>query len=627
MLAKIREKTQGIIATLILCFVAIPFILWGIGSYFEGSSSVAVAEVNGMEISQQAYRERLEELRAADPKRADNRAMKELILDSLIDQTLLLAEAEDRGYRLSDARLAQTIRDIPYFQRDGRFEPALYESLLRRQGMRTGDFETRLRRDNVAAQVQRGLSDSAFVTEADVAAMVRLLRQERHVSYTLLQPEGFLSKVNVSAQEVEDHYKSNQDSYRTPEAVRVEHLTLTAADVAKDMQPTEEELRQAYSTEAARFVTPEKRRASHLLINLPAGAPEPAVQSAQARSADLAKQARAGGNFQALAKKHSDDKDSAVNGGDLGEIRRGTLPPELETAIFSLKPGEIAGPVRTQYGFHVVKLTSHTPEQRQSYESAKRELLEQVRKRKGEERFFELSERFRNLVYEHPEGLQTAAKQLGLTIQTGDWFTRSGGSGVASHPRVVTAAFEPDVLSQARNSDAIDVNPETIVSIHVVGHRPSTVKPLDEVRASIERTLKEQRAREQAKATADDWLTKLQQGTPLKELARQAGATLHASKALTREQTAGVDRRLAEAVFAAPRPQNSAVHGQVDLASQGTAVYALESVRDGDPATADTALKEKARRQLLQRRGADYYTSYRSGLRKSADVKINADQL
>ena len=627
MLAKIREKTQGIIATFILFLVAIPFVLWGIGSYFEGGSTAPVAEVNGIEISQQAFRQKLEEFQGLSQQRAESPQLKKLILDNLIDQTLLLAEVEDNGYRTSDAQLARIIQEIPYFQRDGKFEPGLYNALLRQQGLRPADFEARVRRDNLTVQLERGLSESAFATQAEIDAMLRLLQQERVVSYALITPDKFLPKITVSAQEVEDYYQSNQDSFRAPEAVRVEHLTLKADAVARQVSPSEEELRQAYAAEAARYVTPEKRKASHILIEVPAGAKDDEVEAARKRAEELLTQIRGGADFAALAKKHSSDAESAPKGGDLGFVTRGVLPAELENGVYALKPGEVSDIIRTSYGFHLTKVTALTPEERRSFEAVKKELTDMVQKRKGEERFYELAERFRNLVYENPEGLAAAAKQLGLEVETSDWFTRSGGAGVAARPKVVAAAFEADVLSGERNSDAVEVDPQTLVAVHVVDHRPSVVRPLSEVRANIERTLKEQRARERARAAAEEWVAKLNEGKSLKQLAGELGVPVEASKSVSREKSAGLLPQLSDAVFAAPKPGDQPVYGKVDLAAQGAAVFALEAVQEGDPAKADEALRARVRQQLLRRRGADYYASYRAGLRQGADVEINADQL
>lgn len=628
MLAKIREKTQGIIATLILTFLAIPFILWGIGSYFEGNSSIAVAKVNGTEITQQTYRQRLEEFSGLDPRRSENQAIKELIVDTLVDQTLLVSNAEDEGYRLSDSQLLKLIHDVPYFQQDGRFDSVKYEALLRQQGMRPADFETRLRRDQVTTQIQRGLSESAFVTEADVAAALRLMKQERRISYALISPEQFISKVSVSAPEIQEYYQTNQESFRTAEAVRIEYVTLKADAIKQQAQPTEEEIRQAYNADIARFTTPEKRTVSHILINAVQGTDETTDKAARAKAEDLLKQIRAGKNFAALAKEHSDDKESGAKGGDLGQMLRGSLPPELEAAVTNLKPGEVTtAPVRTRFGYHIAKLTAYQPEQRQSFESVKKELTEQLSRRKGEEKYYELTERFRNLVYEHTEGLAPVAKELGLTVQTSEWFTRQGGHAITANPKVIAAAFEPDVLSRQRNSDTVEIDPETLLALRVIEHRPSVVRPLEEVRATIERTLKEQRAREQAQAAAAEWTKKIEAGGKLAEVARSAGVSVQAAKTITREQAPGVDRRVAEAVFSAPRPAEKPVVGQVDLGKQGYAVYLLEAVKDVDVAAVDAESKNRLRAQLAQRRGADFYNSYRAGLRKTADIKVNKDQL
>lgn len=627
MLAKIRERTQGIIATLILAFVAIPFVLWGIGSYFRGESDVPVAKVNGVKIGQETYRRHLEELQRARPGSAGNSVMKQLVLESLINQTLLTSQAHDEGYRISNAELASLIHGIKDFQRNGKFQPALYQAALSGRGLNPAEFEARLRQESVVTQVQVGLTESAFVTQAEIDATLRLLQQERRVAYATVNPHAFASKLTVSAQDINDYYQANQESFRAPEAVRVEYVSLNAADLAKKIEPTEEQLHKAYDASAARFVTPAKRRISHILISLPSQAKEAEVQAAKARAEDLLKKIHAGADFAALAKKYSDDTASAKKGGDLGEVAPGVLPPPLQAAAFALKPDQVSEPVRTNFGFHLVKLTGFTPERRKSYESVKPQLREQVRKRKGEERFYELSERFKDLVYEHPEGLQTTADALGLKIEKSDWFTREGGTGIAAQPKVVAAAFEPDVLNRSQNSDAIDAGPDTLVAVHVVDHRPSAVRPLAEVRAKIEAQLKEQRAREQAQAATQKWVKELDGGKKIAALGNETGVKLHAAVTLTREHPQNVDAGVVDAVFSAPRPKDKPVVGQVDLGKKGFAIYVLESVKDGNPATADATLKEKVRALLRQLNGADYYASYRVGLRKTADVKINADQL
>ena len=627
MLAKIREKTQGIIATLILAFVAIPFVLWGIGSYFDGGSMAPVAKVDGVEISQDNYRRRLEELQSANPRAAVNDLMKQVAIQGLVEETLLTSQAQKGGYRIGDAELAALIHADPQFQRDGKFQPALYEAILNAQGLRPAQFEAQVRRQIVVTQAQSALSQSAFVTDAEINATLRLLLQERRVSYALIGGGAFSAKSNISAKDIDDYYQANRESFRSPEAARFAYVSLKATDVAASIEPTDAQLREAYQAEAARYVTSAKRRISHILISLPGQPREEDVQAAKKRAEELLKQIRSGADFAALAKKESSDTESAKQGGDLGDIAPGLLPAELEAAAAALKQGEVSDPIRTSFGFHLVKLSGLTPERGKSFETVKQELRDLVRKRKGEERFYEQVERFRNLVYENPQGLDAVAKALDLDVAQSDWITRAGGPGIAAQARVVAAAFEPDVLSGERNSDAIDVDAQTMVAVHVVDHRPSEVRPLADVRADIEKMLMDRQAREDAHAAAKQWVEEIQQGKSIAALARGPGITLRAAQTLTRERPGDTHPAIVNAVFAAARPKTQPVAGQVDLGKQGFAVYVLESVKDGDPAAAGAEAKARVRQQLLRRHGADYYASYREGLRNTSDIKINAEQL
>jgi peptidyl-prolyl cis-trans isomerase D len=632
MLTKIREKTQGIIATFILALIVIPFALWGINSYFEGGSRIHVAEVNGNDITQQDYRRALEPFRGRlEPAMLDSRAFKEQVLEGLIGQTLLVEDAVRQGYRLSDSRLAERIRQEPFFQSDGRFDPRRYEALLRQEGMTPRDYETRLREQNLTGQIQSGLAGSGIVTEAEVNALIQLLRQERELTSITISPEPFLAKAAVSPEELESYYAGHPELGKSPEQARIAYLRLSAADLVQHYQPNQEELEKAYVEEAARYTKPAKRRAAHILIQLPTGTGEDAAPPALARIQDLEQQLRAGADFAGLARKFSDDKDSGAKGGDLGEIRPGVLPKEVEAALTNLKLGQVSAPVRSTYGYHLIKLTALTPEARQSLNAVKPELVKLVRRRKGEEKFYEAAEKFRDLVYSQPESLEPTAKALGLEIQTSGWFTRNVAgtsvSGITTDPRVVEAAFQPEVLARTRNSDAIELNAETLVAVRVLEHRPATRQTLAELKPRIERLLKEEKARTSAQQQGETWLKQLQAGETFEALAQRHGLKLPARKSVTRDSK-GSDPRVLQAAFRAGRPApGKASYSGVDLGSQGYALVAVTRVVDADPAKIDPAAREKAKRLLAERRGAGYYASYRDGLRQQAKVRLYPDKL
>ncbi|MHB8714888.1 MAG: SurA N-terminal domain-containing protein [Sulfuricaulis sp.] len=628
MLSQIREKTQGIIATFILLLIVIPFALWGINSYFDNGSNINVAKVGDVYISQATYRNAMDRLRGrVDPTAFNTPQFKKLVLDNLIDQTLLAQDARKQGYRISDAWLAQAIRSLPYFQQNGHFDVAQYQAALQREGMSPHEYETQLRTVGLTSQIQTGLSESGFVTDADIDDVARLMAQQREVAYGVISSAALAAKTTVSEQQVDQYYSSHVDMFQTPEQVRIQYLLLSAGDLDKDYQPTEEELKKAYSEESGRYVTPETRRASHILIALPAHATGTQVKDALTKIEGIAKLARAGADFAKLAKKYSADSATAAHGGDLGEVHRGELPKEVEAAVYALKPGEISKPIRSAYGYHLVKLTAYTPSKQKSFVAVRKDLVDLLRRRKGEDKFTDVSEKFRDLVYEQPDSLAPAAKALGLEIQKSDWFTRDGGSGIAANPKVAQAAFDPDVLSEALNSDPIDNNDDTLVSIRVTDRRPAGRKPLTEVRAQIEQILKQQQAQDQAHELGEKWLHELLAGASLESLAKQYGFKYLPAQEITRQQTTGVDPRITEAAFRSPRPQpNKPVYDLVDLGGQGYAVLALVRVQDPS-GKIDNDVLEKARTLLSTRRGPDYFADYRAGLREQEKIKIYSEQL
>ena len=621
MLSKIREKTQGIIATFILALIAIPFALWGINSYFDAGPRVAVAKVNGTEISQNDYRRALEPLRGQlPPQTVESAAFKKQLVESLVEQTLLVDDALDQGYRVSNARLANLIREQEYFRRDGQFDVERYQALLRNEGLTAREFEQRLRDQNLTGQVRAGFSASAIVTNEEIDALVRLLRQERDITYAVVRPDSYRSRVMVTPEEIQAYYDKHTDLGRSPEQVRIAYLTLSAEELAKRYEPTKAEIEKAYEENASRFVKPVKRRASHILIEVK-GASEGAVQQALSRAQALEKQIRAGADFSTLARKSSDDKESAPRGGDLGEIRPGVLPAELDAAIVSLKPGQVSAPVRTSYGYHLAKVTALTPEMRRPLAEVRSELVRDIRARKGEEKFYELSEKFRDIVYAQQESLEPAAKALGLKVRLSDWFTRSGGRDMKD-PRFIEAAFQPDVLSKVRNSDAIELSHQAIAAVRVVEHRPETRGSLAELRPEVERRLREEKALAWAQETGRALLKRLREGERLEALARSEALKLEVRKGLTRGAK-GVEPQILQAAFRAGEPtdQRAGYEGAA-VGSQGYAVVAVTRVADPEAGKIDPALRERARRTLAEQRGAGYYEAYRAGLRQQAKIKI-----
>ena len=626
MLSAIRDKTQGIIATFILALVIIPFALWGTYSYFEGGSNVSVAEVDGTEISQQTYRITIDQLLASNinPALLQSPEFKRQVLDSLIDQTLLVRNAIEQGYRIGDAELVRFIRQIPQFQREGQFDPLLYEAALRREG---ASFPERLRTLHIAGQIQAGLMESAFLLPADKEALIRLWSEQREFDYVVVRPDRFISGVRVAEDAIKEYYDLHPTEFRTPEQVRVEYLELSLANLAGEFEPTEADLRQAYEEEQGRFLTPEQRRVSHILFEVAVDAKQEDVDRVLQKARDIEAQLRNGGDFAALAKEHSADSGTAANGGDLGVVTQGVLPRELEQAIAKLKVEEITAPVKTSYGYHIAKLTEHTPATGKSFEEAREELQKIVRQRRAEEVFYQKVEQLSNLAYEHPDSLGPAAEALDLKPLQSDWFSREGGQGITANAKVAEAAFGPDVLHDSRNSEAIELGTDKVVVLRVIGHREAARKPLDEVRAQIQTRLQREQATAETNKLGGEIYASLLGGQSLEQLAKANGLNLERAQ-ITRIDPKQVNRQIVTAVYKAPKPQSDTpVYGEVDLGAAGHAVFMLKSVKATTTPDADDVLVRRVDSALQQRLGRGQYGDYLVRLRETADIKVFPDRL
>lgn len=634
LLSTIREKTQGWIAAIILGMIAVPFALWGINYYF-GTGSVKVAEVNGAEISVDAYRRTLDDQRralqqilgrGADPRALDTAEFRQRVLDGMIDEILVTDAIQAEGYRVSDTELAQQIRLAPQFQRDGHFDPQLYERLLRSAGMDPRHFEARLRNDVLVQQMQSGYAQSTIVSAADIEASLKLEAQQREASVAILKPSVLRNRTKVSNDAIEREYSQNASRYKTAERVRVDYLRLSIDDLAKGVQVSHSELQQALAEAERVATTKEERRASHILVKLAPGADAAAEKAAMSKIQALRARLVAGANFADVARQNSEDPGSALQGGDLGVITAGTLDKEFEKALFTLKkPGDLSAPVRSAFGLHLIKLTAL----KRGKATVDRQKVEaELRAGKAEQRFYDLSEQFRNLVYEQSDSLKPAAEALGLRVETSGWLVRGEpGTGALASPKVVEAAFDPDVLEQGRNSQAIELSPNTLIALRVNTHEPSRQRPLAEVRGEIETALLQVAQQQEAERLAQEAVQKLDGGQPFDATARGYGMDIQPAKLFGR-QVSGVDTRLLQALFRAPHPAgNKPAYGSAILSDGSLALFELKRVVEPSKTAASATGTETTRQALEARRGAEYYDDFRAGLRSKAKLKIYKDQL
>jgi peptidyl-prolyl cis-trans isomerase D len=627
MLQNIRDKAQGWIAYGIVILISVPFALWGIQEYLGLGSEQVVAKVNGEEISlrtfesqYQRFRQQLREQlgKAYRPELFDDSRMREELLDRMVREQLIEQVSHDMGLRVSEAETQAAIRGIEAFQTAGRFDQDTFERAARYQGLTAAGLFERMRKALLIQQLGQAVSTSTFITEHEAAQAWRLMNQQREVSYFVVPAADYRVENPIGDEEIETYYSANQAEFAVPERVKLDFIHLDVTSAGDTLEVTPEDLRRYYDDHQEKFGLPEQRKASHILIQASANADEKTLAEAQGKIEALVQRLAQGEDFAELAKANSQDPGSAADGGDLGFFGRGLMDPAFEAAAFALTPGQISEPVRSSFGFHLIKLVDIKPARVKPFADAKREVEQTLRKDEGERRYFEMAEKLADLSYDASDSLEPAAEALDLSIRHSDWVTREKGSGVLASPKALSAAFNEDVLVQGHNSELIELDGESSLVLRVVEHEEATTLPLSEVRERIVETLRQQNAEAQAQAEADSRAQRIREGASLSQVAGNFAVTgpLKLGRA-----DRSAPRELISAVFSSPKPtQGGVTVDSVRLSNGDVALFALHQVEEGGDA--GQAEKDMLRQRLGRSLERSLYDALVTDLKTYADIEI-----
>jgi peptidyl-prolyl cis-trans isomerase D len=628
MLQKIRDKITGWIAGFVLAMLAVAFVFWGID--FGTATRDYAARVDGDEIPltqfRTAYQNRLNQFQQyyqdeiPDAMRAQ---VRDNVLEDMVRNALLRRRAESRGYRVSDAAVRESIEALPVFQVGGEFSRDIYYARLRSQGLSPAGFEAEQRSLMELTQLQDAVMRTAFATPAELERDAELEREQREVAYAVFAADKFLDEVTVEDGAIEAYYTDNPHEFRSPETVTLSYVELRAEDLAGDSEVAETELEELYASAAERFETPEQRRARHVLIEID---DDTDAQEARQQAAQVLERAQAGDDFAALATKHSDDSGTAQSGGDLEWVEPGIFSGPFDEALFSMEPGEIRGPVRSEYGFHVIKLEEIRPGERRSFDDVRDELEAELKAEKADERFYERAQALADAAFETPGELDDVATELDLELHRIPDFSREAGGGeIGADPVVIAAAFDDAVLIDGENSPILELGEDHAMVVRVSDHRPPVVQPLEAVRSRINDLLRDRAAQQEAAEVGNEFRQRVAGGADPEAVAEELGAEFHAGEFVGRTEQRLPTMLLTDA-FRAPRPgeEQPVVRG-VTLNDGDYAVYVLTGARPGDFAALGEAERESRRRQLAQRRGAGDFAAYVEDLRAEAKVRVNED--
>ncbi|TDL93831.1 peptidylprolyl isomerase [Stutzerimonas stutzeri ATCC 17588 = LMG 11199] len=616
MLQNIRDNSQGWIAKTIIGIIVVLLALTGFDAIFNAASnSQTAAEVNGEEISRydldQAMNMQRRQLAQQlgsdfDPSMLDERLLRNAALGSLIDRMLLLQSAKSADFAFSREALDQLILQTPEFQVDGVFNAARFDQVLQQMGYSRVQFRQLLEQEMLIGQLRAGISGTGFVTDQQVENFARLEMQTR--DFDTLTVPARSDTIEVSDEQISEYYEANADRFRTPEQVIVEYVELKKESFFDQVEVSDEELQALYQKQIANLA--EQRRAAHILIETGA---ELGDDEAKAKIDEIAARVKGGEDFAAVAKEVSQDPGSAKEGGDLGFAGPGVYDPAFEEALYALKEGEVSAPVRSEFGWHIIKLLGVQSPEVPSLESMRPELVRELKAQQVEQRFVEVSKQLEDSAFEASD-LAQPAQELGLMVQTTEPFGRDGGQGIAANRQVVQAAFSDEVLVDGANSSVIELDPDTSIALRVKEHLQPAAIPLADVRDDIVEQLQQSLAAERAREKGEQLLADLRNG-------EQADGQWQTIEAAGRSQE-GVAPALLQQVFRMPRPaeQGKPSYAGVALSNGDYAVVRLNGVNEPEASLSDEE-KLNFRRFLASRMGQQDFAAFRQKLQAQAEIE------
>jgi peptidyl-prolyl cis-trans isomerase D len=614
---------QRLMQFALLLFIFPSFAFFGLEGYtrFRDGDN-AVAKVAGQSITQPeldaAQREQMERFRQMfgerfDPKMLDTPEAKKNILDSLIAQRVLAAEAAKNRLSVSDQALQQTILTVPGLTgADGKFDVERYRALLAAQGMTPAMYEARVRHDLTLQQVQGGVMNTAFAPKAVASRLSDLNDQEREVQEQLFKTSDFASQVKISDEMLKAYYEKNASQFEIPEQVKAEYVVLNSDAVAAQITVSDADIKSYYDQNAKRYSDEEQRRASHILIKA-----DKDKAAAKAKAEKLLAQLRKNpADFAKLAKENSEDPGSAERGGDLDFFGKGMMVKPFEDAVFKLKQGEISDLVESEFGYHIIQLTAIKPAAVKSLDEVKGQIAADIKKQLAAKKFTEMAEQFTNTVYEQSDSLKPVADKLKLKIETASGLTRTPNPAIApnapyNQPKFLNALFSDEAIKNKRNTEAVEVAPNTLIAGHVIEYKPVTRRPFEEVQAIVRERVTQVEAANLARKAGEAKLAALKSG---------GDATgFGVSKTVSRVKTEGVNGTALQAVMKADASKLPAFVG-VDLGAQGYGVYRINKV--AQPATLDVARRQAEQQQIATALAQLEMQAYLEALKTKAKVEI-----
>jgi peptidyl-prolyl cis-trans isomerase D len=622
------------IVQVFLALITLPFAFWGVDSYVRSAGAGGdLASVGDSKITvqqfQQTWRDQQERMRQSlgpsfKPETMDTPEARLAVLNSLVDQRLLLLEASKGRLGASDDLLREIISKIPSLQENGVFSMARYEAALSGQGTSQAQFEAQLRQDLILQQLVGAVGDTGIVSNTSAETMLRIQSEERQVAELRIAPEQFADQIKIDAATIKKYYDENQKQFEVTEQAKAEYVVLSLDSLLAQIAVTDAEVKAWYESHKDRYQQAEERRASHILIMANADASSADKAKARSKAEEALKEVqKSPAKFADLAKQYSQDPGSAEKGGDLGFFGRGMMVKAFEDSVFKQKEGEISGLVQSEFGYHIIKLTGIKVGKQRSVEETRPEIEGELKRQAAARKFAEAAEAFTNMVYEQSDSLQPVVEKFKLKIQQSNWLPRKpnpqvlAALGQLGNEKVLTSLFSEDSLKNKRNTEVVEVAPNTLLAARVLEYKPAAVKPFDSVKAEIEVRLKAQEATALTRKAGETKLADLQKGSTDK-----TGWAL--VKTVSRMEGRQVPPVALQAIFKADVQKLPAYVG-VEMSGGNYMLYKIMKVTQ--PEKIDENKRKVLQRDYSTMAAQEDFAAYLAGLRMRYKIEINKTAL
>ena len=619
MLQTIRDKFTGWIAIVFIGLLALTLVISFGNMEQTPLQDNVVITVNGEEITlfefQEEFSNKLAEfqdLLGDEVPDVLEQTIKESAGEDLIIRRLLLDYLSNNGYRVSPEYVAELIRTNESFQVGGVFIRQNYEAILTGQGVSVDQFENDLRLQLEINQLRRGLIETAFMTNAEFTQFIELQMQERSGQMLIIDSSRFMDQVNVDPLEVNDYYQNNLDLFQSNEEVDVEYLEINIEDVAQQVQFSGDDIRDYYENNLDRFVSNEERKSSHILVAID-------EDTTDEQAAELIKEIQSKleiETFEELAKQYSDDPGSAAQGGDLGWAETGLFVPEFESALFSMNVGDISEAVKTDFGYHLIRMDDIKPGQQQAYEDIEYELELEYSRLLAEEELFELADQMADLTLQSYNELSTVAEKMSLKKNNLDAFTRTGSTFLHQDSEMVNILFSPGSIELGENTPLFQIGDSVIVA-RAKAHRLPSTRDFAEVQDDIQSFIMNQQAMRLANDYADE--LKNNESLVFGDLSEDDGIQVEDFQIL--RNSTNYSRGLSDAIFALKR---DLINEEIIVFSESENVYLakVSSVDTGNLSLFSDQERSDAKSDLSEQYGSQDLDGLAQSLRDNAEILI-----